>query len=214
MNQSWMSLKKSLAREISLGLADIGSMKFGDFTLTSGKWSPFYLDLRIVPSFPSFFDKVTDCYVDIIKNEIGDAVDRIAGVLTAGVPIATLVSYKLKKPLIYVRRETKAHGARKQIEGILNKDDKVVVIDDLVTSGGSVLDATKAIRNNGAHVEHVVVLIDRQQGAKENLSAINVKLHSLMTVTELVTFLYNQNKLSKDKYDLIMDYLRKEQGEV
>lgn len=210
MNNLWEEKKKEYIHKITIGLSEIKAIKFGDFTLTSGKWSPFYLDLRIAPSFPSFFDLVTDCYVDIIKNEIDENIDRIAGVLTAGVPIATLVSHKMVKPMIYVRSKAKEHGRKKLIEGVLEPNDNVIVIDDLVTSGGSVVETIKIIREEKAIANHAVVLVDRQQGALENLNKLGVKLHVLVKVTELIELLYKHEKITEEQFKIVMDYLRKE----
>ena len=98
-------------------LHKIGAIQFGEFTLVSGRTSPYYVDLRLVYSHPDIFDKLASMCADLIKREVGDKVNRVAGVPVAGLSLATLVSHKLRLPLIFVRKEQKEHGRMKTIEG-------------------------------------------------------------------------------------------------
>ena len=148
----------------------IGAVKFGEFTLSSGKKSPYYVDLRLAPSYPDVLDRIGDLYVDVVKNEIQPRwkIDRIAGVPTAGLPVATVVSQKMRVPLIYVRKERKGYGLGKSIEGVVDSNDHILLVDDLVTTGHSTIEEAGILRSVG-DVHHVVVLVDREQGGSENL---------------------------------------------
>jgi len=202
-----ISLQGSLNKVIALKLHEIGAIKFGDFTLTSGKWSPFYIDLRIVPSFPDVFDIMTNCYVELLKDKRSE-IRKIVGVPTAGLPIATLVSYKMRLPLLYVRKEEREHGTRKNIEGILNKGDIVAIVDDLATTGGSVKDAATKVRDAGGIVKYAIVLIDRLQGAKENLKEADIELLAYTTINEILDILVKERKISVEQYEKVLDYLK------
>ena len=112
--------KEEIKNDICRILTKIGAIKFGTFKLTTGKISPYYIDLRTIPSFPTFFQKVCDVYLNIIKDEIGsEKFDRIAGIPTAGVPFASIIAYRMKKPLFYIRKHVKLHGRERKVEGIL-----------------------------------------------------------------------------------------------
>jgi orotate phosphoribosyltransferase len=187
------------------------ALKFGEFTLTSGKKSPFYIDMRLFISYPDIFDKLCEIYARIIREEITE-VDKIAGIPTAGLPIATLTSYKLHLPLIYVRKEPKPHGKTRMIEGILNPNDNVVLVDDLVTSGKSLISAAKAIRDNGGIVKHAITLLDREQGGRENLNKERIELHTVISINQLLETLRNMGYVDEKKYHLAKDYLRKEKS--
>ena len=129
--------KEIIKMELSRILIKISALKFGTFKLTSGKMSPYYLDLRIIPSFPDVYKKICDFYIELIENEIGLAkIDRIAGIPTAGISFASIVAYQLKKPFIYVRTTERQHGRGRSVEGILLPGDNVLLVDDLVTKGG------------------------------------------------------------------------------
>jgi len=194
--------------KIALALAKHDCVLIGEFKLSSGVTSPYYIDLRTVPSHPKLFDLVTNAYVAVLKSLKLDF-DRVAGVATAGVPIAALVAYKLKKPFLYVRKEEKAHGTKSLIEGIVNSGDSLLIVDDVATTGGSLQRAVEALRERGAKVEHVVVLVDREQGAGKNLAAKGVKLVSLMTSSKLIEELYLKGIVAKSDYEKVVEYIRR-----
>lgn len=188
-------------------LHNLNAIQFGEFVLASGKTSPYYVDLRLAPSYPDLFNKLANLCVDLIKREIDRPIYKFAGVPHAGLSLATLVSFKLKSPLIFVRKEKKTHGRMKMVEGLLERGDNVVLIDDLATTGGSILDACNAIRAEGGVVEHAVVILDREEGAKKMLETNNVHLHACMGIGAVVKYLHDTDLLEKKQYSLVMKYL-------
>ena len=163
--------KVEMKTELGKILNRIGALKFGSFKLTSGEMSPYYLDLRIVPSFPDAFRRIIDLYIELIRNDIGvDCFDRIAGIPTAGISIASIVAYLLKKPFVYVRTAERQHGRGRRVEGILLPGNRVLLIDDLITKGGSILKSAEAVRTEGGVVTDAVVLMDREENGKQNLA--------------------------------------------
>lgn len=182
-----------------------GATKFGLFKLSSGKLSPYYVDLRLVPSDPRGLRTVIRIYEKMVTSQIGaSSLDRIAGVPTAGVPYASILAYTLAKPFLYVRREWKSHGGQRRVEGQLLPGERVVVIDDLVTTGKNILQAAEAIRAEGGQVEHVVVLIDRQEGGKEALANAGLKLHAFVTITQIARRLMQAGVIEDDQYQAIV----------
>jgi len=210
---SWEKQKQKYVKMACEFIKQTEALKFGEFILTSGKKSPFYIDMRLFISYPDIFDKLCEIYARIIQKEITE-VDKIAGIPTAGLPIATLTSYKLHLPLIYVRKEPKPHGKTRMIEGILNPNDNVVLVDDLVTSGKSLISATKAIREDGGIVKHAVTLLDREQGGRENLDKERVKLHTVVSINQLLEILRNLGYVDEKNYQLAKEYVRKEKSTV
>jgi orotate phosphoribosyltransferase len=191
-------------------LNKIGALKFGTFKLTSGKVSPYYIDLRIVPSFPEAFQRICDIYVKLIKSDIGtDSFDRIAGIPTAGIPFTSLTAYHLKKPFLYIRRGVRLHGRERRIEGIIMPGDRVLLMDDLITSGGSLKKAAAAIRAEGGVVSDALVLLDREEGGKENLAKDDVKLHCLLRISEAADKLYEIGVITEDELNIILKQVKK-----
>jgi orotate phosphoribosyltransferase len=196
--------------EISKVLDRIGALKFGAFKLTSGKMSPYYVDLRIVPSFPDVFERICDSYVKFIKSEIGTRdVDRIAGIPIAGIPFASVVAFNLEKPFLYVRKGARLHGRERAIEGIIAPGNRVLLMDDLVTTGLSLQRAAKAIMAEGGVVTDAVVLIDRQEGGREKLAKTGVKLHALLNITEIVSTLHELGTIDQDQLKTILKQVKK-----
>lgn len=204
--------KEAMKTELCRILNKIGALKFGAFKLTSGKVSPYYIDLRIVPSFPDAFHRICDLYVKLIENDIGaDNFDRIAGIPTAGIPFASLTAYHLKKPLLYIRPTERIHGRERRVEGILLPGNRVLLMDDLITSGGSLRRAAEAIRAEGGVVTDAVVLLDREEGGKEKLAKDSVKLHYLLTTSEAAYKLYEIRTITEDQLDIILKQVKRTQ---
>lgn len=202
--------KQTIALEISRILNKIGAMQFGAFKLTSGKISPYYIDLRIVPSFPDAFQKVTDFYVEFIKKEIGlENFQRIAGIPVTGIPFTSMIAYNLRKPFLYIRKGVRLHGRQRRIEGILAPGDRILLVDDLVTTGLSLRKAAKAIVAEGGVVTDAVVLLDRQEGGKENLNKDKIKLHALLSISEIANDLYETGTIDGDQLKTILKQVRK-----
>jgi len=207
----WAEEKRFLMKHISLSLVRNNALKIGDYILHSGKKSPYYVDLRQSISNPIAMDWIGNALARIVANEIGNLkVDKIMGVPTAGVPFATLVSQKLAIPMLYYRKERKEHGVRKKIEGDMERNDRIVMIDDLITTGQSVIDAALAAREQGGIVSELVVLLDREQGGKEHIRRHSIEPHVLFSISEAFTWLREVDLLSEKDFRVIMDYMKEE----
>ena len=189
----------------------IGALRFGKFTLASGRTSLYYLDLRVVPSDPQAYKLEIAAYEAVAKERGENNFDVIAGVATAGVTISSPLAYQLGKPMVYVRREEKGHGLDKLVEGAVRPGWRALVVDDLVTTGGSMVSAVEALRKAGCVVKDSVVLVDRLEGGKAKLAAAGVKLNSFTDVRDLVDTLYQGKKVTKGDYDAV---LKQTEGEV
>lgn len=191
-------------------LHKIGALKFGAFKLTSGKVSPYYIDLRIVPSFPDAFRRICDLYTNLIKENVGaNHFDRVAGIPIAGIPFASLISYNFKKPFIYVRKGVRLHGRQRRIEGILMPGDRVLLIDDLITTGLSLRRAAKAIRAEGGTVSEAVVLVDREEGGIEKIEKDGIKLHTFLKASEAAAKLYEIGAITEEELKTIQKQVKR-----
>ena len=196
---------ESMKRQLCHILYKIGALKFGTFKLTSGKISPYYIDLRIVPSFPDAFHKICDLYVELIKNSVGtESFKRIAGIPTAGMPFASVVAYSLNKSFLYTRPAQRKHGRERRVEGILVSGDTVLPLDDLITSGKSLRKAVSAIRAEGGVINDAVVLIDREEGGRENLAKDKIKLHYLLKASEAAATLHDVGAITETELKTIL----------
>ena len=202
--------KEEITSELAKILNRIGVLKFGTFKLTSGEISPYYLDLRIVPSFPDAFRRICDLYIELIKTAVGtEGFDRIAGIPTAGISFASIAAYHLKKPFIYVRTTEREHGRGRSIEGILLPGNRVLLMDDLITKGGSILKVAEAVRAEGGVVTDAVVLMDREENGNQNLVKDGIKLHFLLTTSELAHKLHDIDAITREQLNIIVKRAKK-----
>lgn len=196
-------------------LNKIGALQFGAFKLTSGKISPYYIDLRIVPSFPDAFQKICNFYIDFIKSEIGiKNFERTAGIPVAGIPFASIIAHNLQKPFLYVRKGVRLHGRQRRIEGILAPGDRILLVDDLITTGLSLKKAAKAITAEGGIVSEAVVLLDREEGGKQKLEKSGIKLHSLLSISEIANKLYEIGTIDEEQLKTIWKQIKKEKRQM
>lgn len=196
--------------EMAKILMKIDALKFGVFKLTSGKASPYYIDLRVVPSFPDAFTEICNFYTQSIIREIGlRNFNRIAGVPIAGIPFASQIAYILKKPFLYVRKGIRRHGRQRRVEGILVSGDKVLLVDDLVTTGLTLRKAAEAIRAEGGIVDQAVAFLDREEGGKDKLAKNGIKLHTLLRISEVAKILYESGSLDEESFKTITKQIKK-----
>jgi orotate phosphoribosyltransferase len=192
--------------KIAQALVEANVVKFGEFKLASGIISPIYINLRVLPSYPQSMETVTEELVEEVKKINPDVV---AGAETAGIPLSTAISIKSKIPMIYVRKRPKGYGMDKLIEGELSKGQKVVLIDDMATNAFSKVRFVEGIRDAGGIIEHVLIVLDREQGGIEALGKENVELHSLITLRELLNYMKDNGKIGEKEFDEVLDYLDK-----
>jgi orotate phosphoribosyltransferase len=196
--------------ELAKILHNIDALKFGLFKLTSGKVSPYYIDLRIVPSFPGAFRQICDFYGESITSQVGlNNFDRIAGIPIAGIPFASQIAYNLKKPFLYVRKGVRLHGRLRRVEGILVSGDRVLLVDDLVTTGLTLKKAAEAVTAEGGIVKEAVALLDREEGGKEKLAKYGIQLHALLKISEVANTLYEIGAIDEESLKTILKQIKK-----
>jgi len=191
-------------KEFSIFLHQNDIIKFGDFTLASGKKSSYYIDLRLVASFPHIFRKMTKNLQKLISEKTGlDNFDSLVSVPTGGLVIGSALAIETVKPLIYVRDKPKDYGTTKSIEGKIFSGMKVVLIDDVITTGNSVINAIKQLKDAGLSISDVYVIINRLEGANNTLELEKVNLYQLTDVLEITTILFQEKLVSKEILDKI-----------
>jgi uridine monophosphate synthetase len=193
-----------LLSTLSNDLLSAGCIKFGEFTLKSGLKSPIYIDLRQIISHPKLLADVARAYLPIISNL---QFSRIAALPYAAIPIATAISLAGNYPMIYPRKETKAYGTKAEIEGEYHAGETVVVIDDLATTGGSKFEAIEKLTGVGLLVRDVVVLVDRQSGAKEALEQAGYSMHAVLIISQLLDHWEASGRVEKDKIEATRQFL-------
>ena len=200
-----MSQLNAQVAALADGLLTAGCIKFGEFTLKSGLKSPIYIDLRQIITRPKLLADIAQAYLPLLSNL---QFSRIAGLPYAAIPIATAISLAGNFPMIYPRKEVKTYGTKAEIEGEYHPGETVVVIDDLATTGGSKFEAIEKLTGVGLVVKDVVVLVDRQSGAKESLAQAGYSMHAVLTISQLLKYWEENGKVEKDKIDETRDFLK------
>jgi len=196
--------------EICQILKRTAALEFGTFKLSSGRVTPYYVDLRVIPSFPNAFRKVSEIYVNAIKMKIGDEkFDRVSGIPLAGMAFAVLVAFHLNKPFIYVRQTRRLRGRERKVEGVLMPGDRVLLIDDLVTTGLTLERTASAIKAEGGVVTDAFVLLDREEGGRERLARSGITLHSVLRISSVAKRLFEMNAIDEGQLEIILNQVRK-----
>jgi uridine monophosphate synthetase len=201
----WVSnvclLTKNPHQDLILQLYDIQCLLFGEYVQASGATFSYYIDLRRIISNPQIFHQVLDAYAEILKTL---TFDRIAGIPYGSLPTATGLSLSLNRPMIYPRKEVKAHGTRRVIEGNFNPGEKVVVVDDVMISGKSAIEGAGKIKSVGLEVEDIVVFIDHEEGVTDKLKEHGYRGHSVLTISEITNTLYAAGRINEEQFNCLI----------
>jgi orotate phosphoribosyltransferase len=162
-------------------LKEAGALQFGTFTLASGRTSSYYVDIKRAVTRPDLLRMIAEAMAPFARDA-----DRIAGVELGAVPIAAAVSLAVGKPYLMVRKASKEHGTKHEFEGELNRGDRVLFVEDVVTSGGTLRGAIERMRGHGAVIDDCVCVVDREEGGKMLLAEISVRLHALLSAKDLL----------------------------
>ena len=185
-------------QELILQLFDIGCLLFGEYVQASGETFSYYIDLRKIISNPQLFNQVIQAYGGILKNL---TFDRIAGIPYGALPTATGLALHLSRPMIFPRKEVKAHGTRRLIEGNFHPGETAIVIDDILISGKSVMEGAAKLESAGLKVEDIVVFIDHEAGVKQRLASNGYQAHSVLNISEITETLYEAGRITAQQYD-------------
>ena len=197
-------------KEFAIFLHKNDIIKFGDFTLTSGKNSSYYIDLRLVPSYPHQFRKMIKNLQNLIIEKTGlDNFDSLASVPTGGLVVTSALAIEIVKPLIYVRSKPKEHGTTKSIEGKISAGMKVVMVDDVVTTGTSVLNGITRLKEAGLLVSDLYVIINRLEGGDKALSDIGVQTHQLTDILKITDILFQEKLIDIEIFEKIKNQVNR-----
>ena len=162
-------------------LKDCGAIKFGHFVLTSGAVSDYYIDIKNASTDPNTLKKIAEAMA-----EYAEGYDLIAGMELGAVPLVVALSLKTKIPYVIVRKDKRKHGTSKQLEGGSVKNKKILVVEDVTTSGGSVVKTLQILHENHGNVDKVLVVVDRESGAGEKIENLNVEFVPLLSISEIL----------------------------
>lgn len=191
-------------KELIDDLYAIQALKFGEFKLKSGALSPFYVDLRVIISYPTILQAIARRILDLLAPL---TFQRVAGIPYAGLPIATAVSLAGRFPMIYARKEAKDYGTKRVIEGKFAAGETVVLIDDVITDGASKFEAAEPLLQAGLLVRDFAIFLDREQGGADRLREKGYALHSALRISDVLAHLKDAGHLPPDQLARCMDFI-------
>lgn len=186
-------------------LHEIGAIRFGSFTLKSGQISPVYIDLRLTISFPKLLVAISSLMYEKVQKT---PFDLVCGVPYTALPFATVLSIQHQVPMILRRKEKKEYGTAKLIEGQFEKGQTCLLLEDVITSGQSLLETIASLEQEGLKVKDLVVLVDREQGAKKILSAKGYQVHCICTLSEIVQELCRSQKITAEMAQSVSTFIQ------
>ncbi|XP_076298787.1 uridine 5'-monophosphate synthase-like isoform X2 [Lasioglossum baleicum] len=191
-------------KELAVALCEIDAIKFGDYTTKVGLKTPIYFDLRVIISHPKVMARLAKAlwtFSDDCEN-----ISQICGVPYTALPLATLICIDSNIPMVIRRKEAKAYGTMKLIEGSFDEGENCIIIEDVVTSGSSIIDTAEALRKDGLKVTDAFVVIDREQGGKKNIEAHGIKMRSLYSISSILAYLLECKKITPKVVKKVKDY--------
>ena len=186
-------------------------LKFGNFRIKSGALSPYYIDLACLLSSPRELCNIAEKAACKIRNIMAiDKIDKLASIELKGALILPSIACQVNLPCVIVRKKEKAYGVTGRIAGAeVAKGESILFFDDVVSEGLSKLEGIKPLEELGAHVKHLMVVVDREQGGKENLEKLGYKVHVLAKISELVNCLFQSENISKEQVDTVMNFIKR-----
>jgi len=193
----------SATSSLALALYRIGAIQFGEFTLKSGQTSSIYINLRKIISYPALMREIANAMWGAVQ---GSSFQLVCGVPYTALPIATCLSLDHNLPMVMRRKEKKDYGTKQLIEGVFEPGLTCLVIEDVITTGGSIIETADDLKNAGLIIKDVVVLIDREQGGRENLEK-HFNVHSILTISDILNTLLTASEVSIEERLLIEKFI-------
>ena len=194
---------------VAEALYSSGCLKFGSFKIKSGAISPYYIDLARLLSSPTQLCSIAKVAAEQVTQIMySDKIDKLASIELKGVLIVPSIACKINLPCVIVRKENKAYGVTGRIAGAdVAKGDNILFFDDVISEGLSKIEGIKPLQELGGNIRHLLVVVNREQGGKENLEKIGFKVHALAKISEIVSSLRQHNRISKKQADEVLDYV-------
>jgi orotate phosphoribosyltransferase len=200
----------SITGKVADALYLSGCLKFGSFKIKSGAISPYYIDLARLLAAPKQLCTIAEAAAKQIKPiTVSGRINKLASIELKGALIVPSIACKLNLPCVIVRKEEKAYGVTGRTAGAdISKGDRILFFDDVISEGLSKVEGVKPLQELGGNVTHFFVVVNREQGGKENLERLGFKVHALAKVSDLVTSLYQSRHISKEQADEVLDYVK------
>lgn len=200
----------NMAEKVAGALYRSGCIKFGTFKIKSGAISPYYIDMARLLSAPKELCLIAEAAADKIKQIMTiEKLDKIASIELKGALIASNIACKVNLPCVIVRKEEKAYGVTGRIAGAdVVKGENILFFDDVISEGLSKIEGVKPLKELGANVKHLLVVVNREQGGKENLEKIGFQTHALAKISEIVEVLYEAGDISKTQAEAVKTYIK------
>lgn len=197
--------------QIAVSLYNANCFRFGSFRIKSGDLSPYYIDLARLISSPKDLEVIIQVTSKVVKQIMNkEKIDKLASIALKGALISPGIAILVNLPCVIIRKREKKYGATGRLVGAeVNKGDKILFIDDVVSKGISKIEGIEPLESRGAEIKNIIVIVDREQGGKQKLEEKGYIVHSLTTISEIIKILFNSKKISKEHAKKVLNYIKK-----
>lgn len=198
------------AEKIAISLYNANCFRFGSFRIKSGDLSPYYIDLARLLSSPKDLNVIVQVTSKVVNQIIKkEKIDKLASIALKGALITPSIAMLANLPCVIIRKKEKKYGATGRIVGAeVNKGDKIIFIDDVVSKGISKIEGIEPLEEQGAEIKHMIVIVDREQGGKQKLEEKGYTVNSLTTISEIINILLNSEKISNEQAQKVLNYIK------
>jgi uridine monophosphate synthetase len=212
LKAEWLRDKNQHKAEFCRAMSKVGAIRFVITGIKRRGTAPYFVNLNLLMSFPNEFERAIDILLTIIKTEVDiKKFSRIAGVESKALPYAAVLAHNLGVPLLFVKTgDTK--GRERRVEGVLRPGDSVLIVDDVISTGKTAIEAAQKLRSEGVLVEDCVVLLDNERGGKQRLEGNGLRLHAFITIHEVVDYLEDISVITSEERKIVYEWVKKKRA--
>lgn len=212
LKTAWLRNKDQYKAEFCRIMSKVGAIRFMITEMKKRETAPYFVNLNLLMSFPNEFQRAIDILLTVVKTEVGiEKFSRIAGAESKALPYAAVLAHTLRVPLLFIKTG-RTKGRERRVDGVLRPGDNVLIVDDVISTGKTAIEAAEKLRSEGVLVEDYVVLLDNERGGKQRLESKGLRLHAFITIHEVVDYLEDISVITSEERKIVDEWVKKKRA--